>query len=169
MKPSVALPLLHHNHQHCITDALDQAKAIAEQKGVRFTQQREQVLGLIWQSHKPIGAYQLMEALADATGKQVAPPTVYRALEFLLEHKLIHRINSLNAFIGCPCPGEGHAGQFVICRNCGITLELNEATIKAPIKALAASVGFLIEQQSLELSGLCPSCQVDTEGSTSHE
>ncbi|BFM10004.1 Fur family transcriptional regulator [Simiduia litorea] len=168
MKPVSALPLRQHNHQHCIHDALRQAKIIAEQKGLRFTKQREQVLGLIWQSHKPIGAYQLMDALADATGKQVAPPTVYRALEFLLEHRLIHRINSLNAFIGCPCPGEGHAGQFVICRSCGITLELDEATVKAPIQALAASVGFLIEQQSLELSGLCPTCQIGIEGEAAH-
>lgn len=169
MKQAVALPLRTHNHQHCINSALTEAKLIAERSGVRFTAQREQVLRLIWQNHKPIGAYQLMELLKDATGKQIAPPTVYRALEFLLEHRLIHRINSLNAFIGCPCPGEGHAGQFVICRECGIALELDEASIRAPIQALAQSVGFVIEQQSLELSGLCPSCQQTTALGDHHE
>lgn len=157
------LAFRHHNHQHCISDALANARQLAEREGLRLTRQRELVLRLIWQNHKPVGAYQLMEQLADHTGKQVAPPTVYRALEFLLEHRLIHRLNSLNAFIGCACPGTGHAGQFVICRQCGIALELNEASVKAPIQALAQSVGFHIEQQTLELSGLCPNCQPQKE------
>ncbi|MBB3169676.1 Fur family transcriptional regulator [Simiduia aestuariiviva] len=157
--PQHALPFRRHNHQHCIADALAAARALAKARGLRLTLQREQVLRLIWQNHKPVGAYQLMEQLAELTGKQVAPPTVYRALEFLLEHRLIHRLNSLNAFIGCACPDTGHAGQFVICRACGIALELNEASVRVPIQALAQSVGFQIEQQTLELSGLCPNCQ----------
>lgn len=159
MKAHQVLPLHHHNHQHCIADALAAAKSVVDDKGLRFTAQREQVLRLIWKNHKPVGAYQLMDQMTQANGKQVAPPTMYRALEFLLEHRLIHRINSLNAFIGCPCPGSSHAGQFIICRRCGIALELDEASIKTPIQALAHSVGFVIEQQSLELSGLCPNCQ----------
>ncbi|UTA47771.1 transcriptional repressor [Simiduia sp. 21SJ11W-1] len=154
-----ALPFRRHNHQHCISDALAHARALARERGLRLTAQREQVLRLIWQNHKPVGAYQLMEQLAELTGKRVAPPTVYRALEFLLEHRLIHRLNSLNAFMGCDCPGTGHAGQFIICRACGVALELNEASVRAPIQALAQSVGFQIEQQTLELSGLCPNCQ----------
>ncbi|MDO6806861.1 transcriptional repressor, partial [Wenyingzhuangia sp. 1_MG-2023] len=76
------------------------------------------VLELIWQSHKPVGAYELLPALAN-DGFNSAPPTVYRALDFLLDLGLVHRLHSLNAYVGCNHPGANHPVCFFICEHCG--------------------------------------------------
>ncbi|WP_458576290.1 Fur family transcriptional regulator [Aliamphritea spongicola] len=83
----------------------------------------------MWQSHKPLGAYDLLPAIAEA-GFNSAPPTVYRALDFLQEQGLVHRIASLNAFIGCTNPEHPHQGYFLICQACGVTVELNSGSIE---------------------------------------
>lgn len=148
-----------HNHNHCIDDALTQARSLCSQRQVRLTPQREQVLRLVWASHKPVGAYQVMDSLSQQSGKTVAPPTVYRALDFLLEQRLIHRINSLNAFVGCHSPGHNHPGQFLICRQCGVAQELDSQRLSQPARQLAEASGFTVEALALELTGLCPLCQ----------
>jgi Fur family zinc uptake transcriptional regulator len=148
----------HHDHGHCISDALEAARQLCLSRGVRLTDLRLQVLELIWQNHKPLGAYTLMEMLAQANTRRVAPPTVYRALDFLLEQGLIHRINVLNAFIGCPSPGTVHQSHFLICRNCGIAVELDQPQLNEQILAIAKDAGFTVETQALEVSGLCANC-----------
>ena len=117
------------------------------------------MLTLIWQSHKPLGAYTLMEMLAEQSTRRVAPPTVYRALDFLLEHRLIHRINSLNAFLGCPAPDTQHQSYFLICEECGIAIECDTDLLAPSIQKTAAVCGFQVKTQSLEIIGLCPRCQ----------
>lgn len=149
----------HHNHGHCISDALSSARQLCDERGVRLTSLREQVLGLVWQSHKPLGAYTLMDMLAQASTRRVAPPTVYRALDFLLEEGLIHRINSLNAFIGCPSPTQKHQNHFLICQNCSVAVELDNASLNQNIIAAATAAGFSVTGHSIEINGLCPSCQ----------
>ena len=99
-----------HNHDDCIDAALTAAENHCQALGVNLTAQRRQVLGLVWRSHRPIGAYEIINALAMIDGKRVAPPTVYRALDFLTKQGLIHRVESLNAFIGCPDPGTDQTG-----------------------------------------------------------
>lgn len=148
-----------HNHQDCIDAALARAKAICAEAGAKLTLQRQMVLQLVWQSHKPLGAYPLMSQLQQLTGKIVAPPTVYRALEFLLEQGLIHRVHSLNAFIGCDHPGQPHSGQLLICRACGDAQELDSAVIDASIAQLLPANGFSAERVMLEITGLCRTCQ----------
>ena len=91
--------------------------------------------------------------------KVAAPPTVYRALDFLLENGLVHRIASLNAFIGCVHPGELHQGQFLICKACHAAIELELPAISQAIVAGAAAVGFAVESQTVEVVGLCAGCQ----------
>ncbi len=150
-----------HNHHHCINQALDRAKTLCLQHGVRFTPVRQRVLELIWQSHKPLGAYQILEQLG-REGFNSAPPTVYRALEFLLEQGLAHRITSLNAFIGCSHPQRHHQGYFLICRGCGSAQELPTDTLADPLKQHAGAQGFKVESETIELSGLCPSCQTES-------
>lgn len=135
------------------------ARDLCASNGVRLTSQREKVLELIWQSHKPLGAYTLMDMLAEAAGKRVAPPTVYRALDFLLEQHLIHRINSLNAYLGCPSPGVAHPSHFFICRACGIAVESHTKDIADNLASAALNAGFSCESQSVEIVGLCPACQ----------
>jgi Fur family zinc uptake transcriptional regulator len=147
-----------HNHTHCISDALGAARTLCDDRGVRLTPLRQQVLELIWQNHKPLGAYLLMDMLATASTRRVAPPTVYRALDFLLEQGLIHRINGLNAFIGCPSPGKKHQSHFLICRVCGVAVEMNTSAVTLNIQLAAREAGFSVESHSVEVMGVCPSC-----------
>lgn len=147
-----------HNHQHCIDQALTLARQICRERRQRLTPIRELVLKLIWQSHQPLGAYELLPALAEA-GFNSAPPTVYRALEFLQQQGLVHRIASLNAFVGCPHPEHPHQGSFLICRRCRSTSELDSASIHAALEKSAAELGFQVEQETVEVTGLCPNCQ----------
>lgn len=148
----------HHNHSHCIHDALASAHTLCKNRGVRLTTLREQVLELIWQNHKPLGAYTLMDMLATASTRRVAPPTVYRALDFLLEQGLVHRINGLNAFIGCPSPEKKHQSHFLICRLCNLAVELDNTRLANDIQISAEEAGFSVESHSLEVMGICPSC-----------
>lgn len=147
-----------HNHNSCISDALKRAKALCERKGLRLTAQRRQVLELIWQGHRPIGAYELLEAMRN-DGTRAAPPTVYRALDFLLANGLIHRIESLNAYVGCNHPGTPHQGQFLVCSDCHHVAELEDTTITRQVCDSARKVGFDVEQQTVEVRGRCVNCR----------
>ncbi|MEM9243749.1 MAG: Fur family transcriptional regulator [Pseudomonadota bacterium] len=147
-----------HNHQHCITDALETAEQLCQQRQLRFTKLRRRVLELIWTNHKPVGAYQLLKALK-TTDDMPAPPTVYRALDFLLQQGFIHRIASLNAFIGCCFADRQHVSQFLICNHCHNATELHDKRISGLIYKSAHDQDFKPQQQVLEVFGLCHSCQ----------
>ncbi|MEE3625569.1 Fur family transcriptional regulator [Nitrospirillum sp. BR 11752] len=139
-------------------DALARAHSLCEARGARLTTLRERVLELVWSSHRPRGAYAILEEMA-VDGKRVAPLTVYRALDFLVEQGLVHRIESLNAYVGCPEPGQAHAGQFLVCERCGDATELNEPAVTNAITNGAAARGFRVLRQTVEVLGLCPACQ----------
>lgn len=147
-----------HNHSHCIEQALSQARSLCKARKQRLTAIRELVLRLIWQSHQPLGAYDLLPALAEA-GFNSAPPTVYRALDFLQTQGLVHRIASLNAFIGCPSPDQAHDGCFLICESCRTVVELAADAIINQVQQEALAMGFAVRQQTIEISGLCPNCR----------
>ena len=146
-----------HDHHRCITVAIAQAGNICERRGARFTRLRRRVLEIVWRSHKPLGAYEILRTLG-TEGESTAPPTVYRALDFLLEHGLTHRISSLNAFVGCASPGHAGAVQFLICRECGAAAELNDRKVENVIARSAASIGFRAVNHVVEIAGLCPNC-----------
>ena len=147
-----------HDHDHCMADALATAEQLCARRGARLTRLRRRVLELVWSSHAPVGAYDLLRRLS-REHESAAPPTVYRALDFLMKHGLIHRIESRNAFVGCPAPAVDHAGQFLICRDCGTAAELADPRIDRAIANGAAALGFTVEHKTVELSGLCPSCR----------
>lgn len=148
-----------HDHSHCVNHALAEAESICTRQGLRLTTLRKRVLELVWASHKPLGAYDILGVLSDEDGRRAAPPTVYRALDFLLENGLVHRIASLNAFVGCSHPEHAHQGQFLICRGCHAAIELEQATISDAIISSAAGVGFAVESQTVEVVGLCAGCR----------
>ncbi len=152
-----------HDHRQCVDSALTTAERICREQGQRFTPIRRQVFELIWQQHKPVGAYLLLEQLQQQG--RVAPPTVYRALDFLLGLNLIHRIASLNAFVGCTHPGAAHQGYFLICRSCKASAELTADAITTEIDRSAARCGFTVLERSVEVMGLCPECSVVEEAS----
>lgn len=156
--PERALPYRPHNHAACVTQALADARSICRQQNARLTSIREHVLELIWQSHKPLGAYDILAQLG-TEGHKAAPPTVYRALDFLLQYGLVHRIASLNAFTGCTHAGENHRGMFLICKRCSNVLELEAPQVTAAIDDAARAESFCPEDVTLEINGLCPLCR----------
>jgi Fur family transcriptional regulator, zinc uptake regulator len=147
-----------HDHGSCIDDALDRAAQLCAERGARLTELRRQVLQLVWRGHEAVGAYAILEALR-RSHPGAAPPTVYRALDFLIEHGLIHRIESLNAYVGCSRPERQHVSQFLICGKCGGAAELDDPAIAGAVLRRAGALGFSVEQQTIELRGLCPRCR----------
>ncbi len=138
--------------------ALDRASLLCEQRGTKLTALRRQVLGLVLESEAPTGAYDLLDRLrADRTG--AAPPTVYRALEFLQEQGLVHRIERLAAFVGCVdgAPHD-HAAQFLLCRSCGKVTEIDDHDLAHALSAAAKRIGFTVTGATVEAEGMCGVC-----------
>jgi Fur family zinc uptake transcriptional regulator len=146
-----------HNHQECVAQALATADALCQQQGQRFTAIRRRVFEIVLQQHKPIGAYEVLESLQQAG--RTAPPTVYRALDFLQQMGLVHRIASLNAYVGCAHPGQPHDGQFLICESCKTLAELHVPEISGAIEQGALASGFKPHRHTVEIMGLCPGCR----------
>ena len=147
-----------HDHSHCQKQALELALQRCKEQGLRLTTTRLQVLEIIWDSHNPIGAYDVLQRLQDR-GHKPAPPTAYRALEFLLGAGLVHRIESLNAYVGCPSPSARHLCQFYICKSCGHIAEVNNLNVAEALNAGAEALGFDSQQPIIEVHGLCSGCQ----------
>ncbi len=147
-----------HDHGRCQRKALAAAKSLCQQRGTRLTALRQRVFELVWNSHSPVKAYDLLEQLKP-DHPSAAPTSVYRALEFLLDHALIHRLQSLNAYIGCGTPGRLHHGQFLICQRCGTVAELPDGDLRKQIGHRAGEIGFRIEIETVEISGICANCQ----------
>ncbi|PZN34922.1 MAG: Fur family transcriptional regulator [Proteobacteria bacterium] len=147
-----------HDHQRCMARAMRTAEKVCAERDLQLTPIRRRVLELIWQRHAPIGAYDILGSLKKHEGA-LAPPTVYRALEFLLEAGLIHRIDALNAFVGCEMPDSEHAGQFLICRSCQSVTELEDASITQLIRKKALAAGFAPDAQEVEIKGICAQCR----------
>jgi Fur family zinc uptake transcriptional regulator len=158
VKKLAKVSLKSHDHDHCIEDAVSAAEKLCAAKGVRFTPLRRRVLELVWSSHKPVGAYALLDLLRDEDLGS-APPTIYRTLDFLIEHGLIHRIERMNAFIGCSHPGEAHRGFFLICGECGNAEELESGAVADTIAASANRRGFAARDMTLEVTGTCGACR----------
>lgn len=152
-----------HDHGRCINAALSRANNLCLEKGVRLTPTRESVLRLLWQSHQPLGAYQVQNQLSKLTGKSIAPPTVYRAIEFLSDLGLVHRLASLNAYIGCPFPNSEHSNLFMICNGCGSAAEVAHSALNDVLQNASEKAQFKLESQSIELFGRCPQCSQDTD------
>ena len=152
-----AFPGKDHAHAECRRSALAQAHAACAQKGVRLTQLRERVLELVWNSHGPVKAYDILARLGEG-GRVAAPPTVYRALGFLRGLGLVHKIESLNAYVGCGRPGHAGSVQFFICRGCGQIAELSDPGLANRFAAGARQLGFVMDSPTVEIHGRCSKC-----------
>lgn len=144
-------------HGLVLADELNIAERRVGDAGERLTPPRRRVLELLLERGQPIKAYDLMAAYQpNAPAK---PPTVYRALEFLEKQGLIHRVQSLNAYVACR-RGEVHAAAFLICDCCGATSEVEPAAAKAMAESAIAH-GFALRAVTVEAIGLCAACQKD--------
>lgn len=155
---------------------LDRAEAVCEHRGAKLTELRRHVLGLVLDAASPTGAYELLDRLRQSR-RGAAPPTVYRALDFLLEHGLVHRVERLSAFVGCiagctadHAEGESHthAAQFLICRQCGRVIEMQDHDVSAMLAQAAKAAGFSISGATIEAEGLCSTCRGATAGRAGH-
>ncbi len=143
---------------HHLNERLARADAYAAEQGLALTQLRRQVYALVAAAGQPIGAYDLLAALEPERGR-VPPTTVYRALDFLVEHGFVHRIESRNAFVACCEIGLPHQSQFLICERCGDTLEIPGDQLAEQLSSTPPAHGFEVHKQVVELSGLCSDCK----------
>ncbi len=144
---------------------LNRAAEACAREGGRLTEVRRQVLALVLGSSEPVGAYALLDRLRPEKAN-ATPVTVYRALNFLQQHGLVHKMERLNAFIGCTEPGErhlhDHAAQFLICRSCGAVTEMEDAGISASVSKAAELSGFRPAHATVEVEGICAACAGDS-------
>ncbi len=147
-----------HDHQQCVSNAIDSAKHLCATRGALLTPIRHQVLELIWESHKAVKAYELLDRIKPLQ-TAAKPATIYRALDFLIEQGLIHRVESLNAFIGCCCAEQQHEQLLLICKQC---LEVEERSALAVMQSIANELHaaqFKAHSKAIEIHGLCQRCQ----------
>ena len=152
-------PAPDHDHARCSADALAHAEALCVKRGERLTAMRRHVLEVLAASHKPLGAYEIIDLVA-ARGPRPAPITIYRALDFLTAQGFVHRIESRNAFLACI---NNHASDtpvvFLICEHCGAVGEAPSAAVAAELKTAARAAGFQPKAPVIEISGVCAHCQ----------
>ena len=144
-----------------MTEQLDAMVAICRARGGRMTPQRRAVLAKLVEAKQPLSAYDLLDRLklADASA---TPASTYRSLDFLVEHGLVHRLETTRSFIACDHPDHAHAVQFLICRECGIVVEAEDKRIASATKALGDRLGFSVDQRTVELTGVCARCTSDS-------
>ena len=173
---------------HDVAKRLTAAKEQCRLNGARFTSLRQQIYQLVLEANQPIGAYDLITQLQQIrlsetdnsddsqqshsqspsssaqsskkqTPKNVAPPTVYRSLEFLLSEGLIHQLTSINAYVPCCHPRAQHTAAFLICSQCQRVQECSSLPVQEMMGFAEQDVGFVVERSVIELSGRCQACQ----------
>ena len=148
-----------HNHDRCAADVIAHAEAVCANGGQRLTPMRRKVLEILAGSHKPLGAYEIIDAVGGA-GPRPAPITIYRALDFLIANGLVHRIASRNAFLACV---HNHASgalvAFLICEGCGTVGEASSGEVGQTLAGAAQKAGFTPKMSVVEITGLCAHCK----------
>jgi Fur family zinc uptake transcriptional regulator len=149
-------PKHHVDDAHAFVAAVESA---CQQRGLRLTPIRARVLGLVAEAGKPVKAYDLLELVREGEGAgAAAPPTVYRALDFLLENAFIHKLESINAYVGCHHPSVAHHVPFLICDACESATEICDERVARLLGEQAKALGFRARAQTLEVHGRCRRC-----------
>ena len=163
-------PVFHapdHDHERCTADALKHAEVLCAQRAQRLTPIRRQVLEVLLESHKPLGAYEIMER-SSVRGGRPAPITIYRALDFLRDNGLVHRIESRNAFVACVNNhASGELVVFLICEHCGAVGEASSSAMADQLKSAARAAGFTPKTPVIEIGGVCAHCREHEHGGNS--
>ena len=156
--PQMIFPAPDHDHGRCASAALAHAEALCAARAQRLTPMRRHVLRALLASHRPLGAYEIIERLADPA--RPAPITIYRALDFLRDNGLAHRIESRNAFVACV---HNHADDdivvFFICERCGAVGEAPGGAVAEALKASSRAAGFAPKSPVIEIAGICTHCR----------
>lgn len=141
-----------------VTTLIQQAEQLCQTSGLRLTPTRKRVLELIADMPGGAKAYDILDLLT-RENPSARPPTIYRALDFLMAHGFIHRIESLNAYVSCSCPHHVQAFQLLICDECGDVQEVHDHSINIHLDRVAEDFGFATRRKTIELHGLCNACQ----------
>jgi Fur family transcriptional regulator, zinc uptake regulator len=155
--PMQISPIAGHDHQQCVSNALQTAEHLCVVRGVQLTTIRQQVLTLIWESHKAVKAYELLDRIKPLQSA-AKPATIYRALDFLIEQGLIHRVESLNAFVGCRCSGQQHEQLLLICKQCEEVEERSALAVMQTIARELSDARFIVHSKAIEIHGICVNC-----------
>ncbi|WP_066094639.1 transcriptional repressor [Xanthomonas massiliensis] len=152
--------------RHHVEDAAGFVAAVeraCRDRGLRLTPIRANVLRLIAEAGKPVKAYDLLEWVREGKGVGAdAPPTVYRALDFLMANGFVHKLSSVNAFVACHHPSSArHSVPFLICDQCHSAVELEDREVVSQLEKRAKALGFRPQAQTLEVHGLCAECAGD--------
>jgi Fur family zinc uptake transcriptional regulator len=139
-----------------VGEALRLAEVRCDARGLRWTEPRRRTYELLVEAAVPLKAYDLISSFVGGRGV-AGPPTVYRALEFLISEGLVHRIESLNAYLACDGRHGHGSAEFLICECCGRVAELPNG-LWAPVEAVAAEHGFRIDRIVVEAAGFCANC-----------
>jgi Fur family transcriptional regulator, zinc uptake regulator len=157
---TLVFPTPDHDHTRCAADTIGHAETLCAARGERLTAMRRHVLEVLATSHKPLGAYEIIEQVARAGGSRPAPITIYRALDFLRDNGLVHRIESRNAFLACLGT---HASDslvvFLICEQCGTVGEMAAGAVAPALVSAAKDAGFTPKMSVIEVSGICAHCR----------
>ncbi|HVY58096.1 MAG TPA: Fur family transcriptional regulator, partial [Xanthobacteraceae bacterium] len=146
-------------HARCTAEAITHAEELCAARGQRLTPLRRQVLEVLAGSHKPLGAYEVMERMG-GQGTRPAPITIYRALEFLMQNGLVHRIESRNAFLACIGNHDARTPVvFLICESCGAVGEATAVPVGEALARAAKSAGFRPKMAVVEMTGVCAHCR----------
>lgn len=151
------MPLAAHNHRHCQDDLIARAERICEERGSRLTDQRRDILRCVAEDHGAVGAYDIIDKMA-RKGVRHAPVTVYRALEFLRSHGLVHKVESRNAFIACLHEHGEKPAALLICQRCNSVEEVDAVRVHEDLALLAAASRFKPDHSVVEVAGLCAGC-----------
>jgi Fur family transcriptional regulator, zinc uptake regulator len=154
---SMQIPMSPHDHSHCTAELLARAERSCAAQGARLTGQRREVLACVARSHRAIGAYDIIERMAEQ-GPRPAPITIYRALEFLTAQGLVHKIESRNAFVACLADHATPAVALLVCESCGLVAELDAGGPLRDLETTAAEQGFVTRRTVIELTGACAEC-----------
>lgn len=146
-----------HNHAHCQADLISRAEDVCRARGSKLTEQRRDILTCVAEGHAAVGAYEIIEKMAK-NGVRHAPVTIYRALEFLTDHGLVHKIECRNAYVACSHAHQGKPAALLICETCGIVEEVDAPDMAETISKKAKGLGFKPRQTVMELMGTCQSC-----------
>lgn len=141
------------------TELLERLVAICSGRGGQVTRQRRAVLAQLLASRRPQSAYELRDALLPQD-PSITPASVYRCLDFLMKHGLVHRLETTRSFVACEHPDHPHAVQFLICRTCGTVVETEDTQVAAATADLGQRLGFNVDQRTVELTGICATCRV---------
>ncbi|MFD0980980.1 Fur family transcriptional regulator [Tropicimonas aquimaris] len=147
-----------HDHGGCVTTAMASAEARCAEEGLRFTPVRRRALEILLERHQAMGAYEVLERL-QKEGLGAQPPAAYRALDFLVSHGFAHRIERLNAFVACVCPGSDHLPAFLICTSCNRVAETVTIPAREFFDTAAAEADFAIAKILVEAEGTCATCR----------